>query len=198
MSMRYASPLLSLVGWASGPPFVLHRRRGDGSENRRDAQLELSDRIADLIQPTVEDLGFDLVRVLVRGKQRPVLEIMAEPLDGRPMTVDGCAEISRAVSALLDVDDIVAESFTLEVTSPGIDRPLVRLRDFERFAGLEAKVEMARPVDGRRRFRGRLLGVDGNHVRLQFDETTCNLAHADIQRAKLVLSDELLAQTQEQ
>jgi ribosome maturation factor RimP len=160
--------------------------------------LEPSDRIAGLIQPTIEDLGFDLVRVLVRGKQQPVLEIMAEPLDGSPMTVEGCASISRAVSALLEVDDFLPGPYTLEVSSPGLDRPLVRLKDFERFTGFEAKVEMARPVDGQRRFRGRLLGVDGDRVRLHVNDATCDLVHADIQRAKLVLTDELLAQVQEQ
>jgi ribosome maturation factor RimP len=160
--------------------------------------LQPSDRIADLIAPTVEGLGFDLVRVLVRGKQRPVLEVMAEPVDGGAMTVDGCAEISRAVSALLDVDDAMPGSYTLEVTSPGIDRPLVRLGDFERFAGFEAKVEMARPIDGRRRFRGRLLGIADGRVRLDVDDVTVELSYSDIARAKLVLTDELLAQTQEQ
>ncbi len=186
------------VWWGGPSARPLFWPAAPAAKKGKATELESSDRVADLIAPTVEDLGFDLVRVIVRGKNQPVLEIMAEPLDGQPMTVEGCAAISRAVSALLDVDDAMPGPFTLEVTSPGIDRPLVRLGDFERFTGFEAKVEMARPVDGQRRFRGRLLGIDGDRVRLLVDDATRELVYADIQRAKLVLTDELLAQTQEQ
>ncbi len=157
--------------------------------------MELADRIYELVRPTAESLGYALVRVQVSGRQRVRLQIMAERADDQPMMVDDCATLSRAVSAVLDVDDPIGSAYTLEVSSPGIDRPLVRLADFDRFAGLEARIELARPIDGRRRFRGRLLGTRGQTVRLAVDglEQEIEVPHADIQRAKLVLTDELLA-----
>ncbi len=157
--------------------------------------MELADRIYELVRPTAESLGYALVRVQVSGRQRVRLQIMAERADDQPMMVDDCATLSRAVSAVLDVDDPIGSAYTLEVSSPGIDRPLVRLADFDRFAGLEARIELARPIDGRRRFRGRLLGTRGQAVRLAVDglEQEIEVPHADIQRAKLVLTDELLA-----
>ncbi len=157
--------------------------------------MELADRIYELVRPTAESLGYALVRVQVSGRQRVRLQIMAERADDQPMMVDDCATLSRALSAVLDIDDPIGSAYTLEVSSPGIDRPLVRLADFDRFAGLEARIELARPVDGRRRFRGRLLGTRGPAVRLAVEgqEQEIEVPHADIQRAKLVLTDELLA-----
>jgi ribosome maturation factor RimP len=140
----------------------------------------------------VEDLGYSLVRIELTGAHRRRLQVMAERTDGSPMSVDDCAELSRAVSALLDVEDVVPGSYTLEVSSPGIDRPLVRLHDFERFAGFEAKVELARPVGGRRRFRGRLLGTDGAAVRVHTQDGDVTFPFADIQSAKLVLTEDLI------
>ena len=155
--------------------------------------MDLGGRIERLITPTVEALGFTVVRVQISGRQRPRLQVMAERRDGKAMMVDDCARISRAIAAVLEVEDPIAGAFTLEVSSPGIDRPLVRLGDFERFAGFEAKVETNRPVGGRRRFRGRLVGVAGQVVRIQVEGTTVDLPYADIGRAKLLLTDELLA-----
>lgn len=157
--------------------------------------MELADRIYELVRPTAESLGYALVRVQVSGRQRVRLQIMAERADDQPMMVDDCATLSRALSAVLDIDDPIGSAYTLEVSSPGIDRPLVRLADFDRFAGLEARIELARPIDGRRRFRGRLLGTRGQAVRLAVEgqEQEIEVPHADIQRAKLVLTDELLA-----
>ena len=137
-------------------------------------------------------MGFELVRVLVQGNQRPVLQVMAERIDRTPMTVEDCAEISRAVSAILDVEDPIPSAYHLEVTSPGLDRPLTRRADFERFAGFEARVETGMPVDGRRRFRGRLLGLEGDEVRLQLPEGERRIALDVIRKAKLVLTDDLL------
>ncbi|MDX1710906.1 MAG: ribosome maturation factor RimP [Rhodovibrionaceae bacterium] len=146
-----------------------------------------------LIAPTLADMGYEVVRILLSGDRRAKLQIMAErSADGR-MDVEDCAEISRAVSALLDVEDPIAGAFVLEVSSPGIDRPLTRLKDFDRFAGFEAKLELAAPVEGRRRFTGRLLGTDGDAVRLDVPEGELRVAFADIGKAKLVLTDELLA-----
>ena len=163
--------------------------------------MELSRRIHDLIEASVEDLGFDIVRVQIMGKDQVVVQIMAEHKDGpggaQGMTVDDCATISRAVSALLEVDDPISGAYTLEVSSPGLDRPLVRLGDFERFQGLEAKIEITQPLDGRRRFRGRLLGVDGDIVRILVDGTEVDLPHPDIHKAKLLMTDELIAASED-
>jgi ribosome maturation factor RimP len=157
--------------------------------------MDLAGRVAELIRLTLESLDYDLVRVLVLGRQRVRVQVMAERTDGGAMQVEDCATISRALSPLLDVEDPIPGAYTLEVSSPGLDRPLVRPRDFERFAGFEARVELQRPLDGRRRFQGMLLGLDGDRVRLRAGESEVALPYADIQRAKLVLTDELLAQT---
>ncbi len=154
--------------------------------------MDVTDRIEELIAPTIGDMGFRVVRVLLSGKQRPRLQIMVEGADGGSFTVDDCATVSRAVSALLDVEDPINSAYTLEVSSPGIDRPLVRREDFERFTGFEAKVEINRPIDGRRRFKGRLLGLDGEVVRVLTDGGAVELPHSDILKAKLILTDELL------
>ena len=160
--------------------------------------MDLPGRIEELITPTVEGMGFSVVRVQVSGQQRVRLQVMAERHDGKAMLVDDCAVLSRAVSAVLDVEDPIPGAFTLEVSSPGIDRPLVRLDDFERFAGFEARVETARLIDGRRRFKGRLLGVADQMVRLRVEGVAVELPFLDIRRAKLILTDELLAAAEEQ
>ena len=144
-------------------------------------------------------MGFELVRVQLYGGGRPRLQVMAEPADpNRPMTVEDCAEISHAISAVLDVADPIAGSYVLEVSSPGIDRPLVKLADFARFAGFEARVETREAVDGRRRFRGLLRGVRGERVLLAVDGEEIEIPFALIQRAKLVLTEALLAAAQRQ
>lgn len=132
------------------------------------------------------------MRVEVLGLKTPCVQIMVERAGEHTVSLDDCARISRAVSVLLDVEDLIAGAYTLEVSSPGIDRPLVRLNDFDRFAGFEAKVELARPLEGRRRFRGRLLGTDSEMVRLQSADGPVSVPYADIHRAKLVLTDELI------
>jgi ribosome maturation factor RimP len=152
-----------------------------------------SGKIEALIAPSLEAMGYRVVRVSVTGGRRATLQIMAERADDKAMTVDDCADISRTASALLDVADPIATAYTLEVSSPGIDRPLVRREDFARFAGFEAKIELTAPVDGRRRFRGKLLGVDGDDVKLLVDAAPIALPLATVVRAKLVLTDELLA-----
>jgi ribosome maturation factor RimP len=118
---------------------------------------------------------------------------MAERSDGKEMTVEDCAEISRAVSAILDVEDPIAGAYVLEVSSPGIDRPLTRPDDFARFAGHEAKLELNVAVDGRKRFRGRLVGLEGESVRIAAEEGECLLPLPEIRAAKLVLTDALVA-----
>ncbi len=153
--------------------------------------MELADRISEMVRPTVEALGYLLVRVQVSGRQRPRLQVMAERIDGRPMMVDDCAFLSRSLSALLDVEDPISTTYTLEVSSPGIDRPLVKLADYDRFAGVEARIELVRLVGGRRRFRGRLLGTTGETIRLDVDGAEVKVHYHDIQRAKLVPTQDL-------
>jgi ribosome maturation factor RimP len=153
--------------------------------------------VARIIEPSLDSMGYRLVRLMqTGGLRRPTLQIMAERRDDAPMTVEDCAEISRAVSALLDVADPIAGAYMLEVSSPGIDRPLVQPEDYDRFAGLEARIDLASPVDGRKRFRGRVLGRDGDHVRLAVEGSELRLPLGEIARAKLVLNDELLALAQ--
>jgi ribosome maturation factor RimP len=156
--------------------------------------MDLHTRLADLIAPSLEAMGYELVRVMLQGKQRPTLQIMAERRDGAAMTVDDCAEISRSLSALLDVEDPIQGAYTLEVSSPGVDRPLTRAKDFEAWAGFEAKLESSLPVDGRKRFRGRLGGLDDEgRVKIATETGEVLVPLADIRNAKLVLNDELLA-----
>ena len=118
-----------------------------------------TNRIAQTIEPSLEAMGYRLVRVVITSGRRATLQVMAERIDDRPMTVDDCAQISHSVSALLDVADPIAGAYMLEISSPGIDRPLVRPEDYDRFSGFEARIELARPLEGRKRFRGRLLGT---------------------------------------
>jgi ribosome maturation factor RimP len=159
--------------------------------------MSIEDRISALIAPSLDAMGFELVRVLLQGQQNQTLQIMAERRDRAPMTVEDCADISRSISALLDVEDPLPNAYSLEVSSPGIDRPLTRLQDYERFAGFEAKVEAQRPVDGRKRFRGVLKGLDqANNVRLEVETQEVLIPFADIHRAKLVLTDDLIAAAQ--
>jgi ribosome maturation factor RimP len=150
-------------------------------------------QIAGIIEPSLDAMGYRLVRVALLGPRRATLQVMAERRDEAAMTVEDCAEISRSISALLDVADPIAGAYTLEVSSPGIDRPLVRPEDYDRFAGFEARIDLAEPLDGRKRFRGRLLGRSGEDVRLLADIGEVSLPLPSIARAKLVITDDLLA-----
>ncbi|MDA0662547.1 MAG: ribosome maturation factor RimP [Proteobacteria bacterium] len=155
--------------------------------------MDASKRIEDMITAPLENLGYEVVRVQISGSQRQTLQVMAERLDGKPIVVEDCATISRTLSALFDVEDPISGAYTLEVSSPGLDRPLTRPKDFARFAGLEARIELRRLIDGRRRFRGKLAGLDNDTVRIDVDGTVVELPFAEIDRAKLILTDELLA-----
>ena len=155
--------------------------------------MDGTERIERLIAPTILAMGYEIVRVQLSGGRRPVLQIMAERSDGAPMTVDDCAGISRTVSALLDVEDPIVGAYTLEVSSPGIDRPQVRRKDFERYVWFEARIETKVLIDGRRRFRGVLKGVTGERVRLEMPEGVTEVPLEGILRAKLVLTDALVA-----
>jgi ribosome maturation factor RimP len=156
-------------------------------------------RVANIVAPTLRDLGLRLVRVKISASNGCTVQIMAERADGA-MSIEDCEEASVAVSPVLDVEDPIAQAYRLEISSPGIDRPLVRVSDFERAVGHEAKIEMARPVDGRKRFRGTIERIEaGNdpraHIRFavaEGDATDVALAIKDMGEARLVLSDALI------
>ena len=157
--------------------------------------MDIAQKITKIIEPTLTDRGFELVRVLFQGADtNNTLQIMVERADHTDMKADDCESLSRALSAVLDVEDVIASRYVLEVTSPGIDRPLVKLSDYERFAGREAKIETMVPVDGRKRFKGKLLGIDGNVVQIDFEGQKQNIDFSIISKAKLVLTDELVSQ----
>lgn len=156
----------------------------------------LAASLAALIEPVLEDLGFRLVRVTVSGRDGKTVQIMAERPDGT-ITIDDCETISRQLSPLLDANELVSGSYRLEVSSPGIDRPLVRLTDFEDWAGHEAKVELKEPVDGKKRYRGRLDGIEDGEVRMEVEieemgRVTIGFPASLINEARLVLTDELI------
>ncbi len=155
------------------------------------AKAAIDRRMAEIITPVLEDMGYELVRLRMMGGETPTLQIMADKPDGG-IEVDDCAEISNAVSALLDVEDPISDAYNLEVSSPGIDRPLTRLKDFEAFEGYEAKLETAELIDGRKRFKGQLSGVDGDEVLINISEGTIGLKFDWLAEAKLVLTDELI------
>lgn len=155
------------------------------------AKTAMDRRIAEIIGPLIADMGFDLVRVRVMGGKEPTVQIMAERPDGT-IEVDDCAEISTAISALMDVEDPIVDAYTLEVSSPGIDRPLTRLKDFETYEGYEAKVETAEMIDGRKRWRGVLAGVEDDEILINVDEGTLGLRFDWLADAKLVMTDELV------
>jgi ribosome maturation factor RimP len=151
-------------------------------------------KLAALIAPSLEAMGYELVRVRLTGKERPTLQIMADRADQTPITVADCEAISHQVSAILDVEDPIPSAYVLEVSSPGIDRPLTRAKDWNRFAGHLARVETAMPIAGRRRFSGVVLGAEpGGAARLRLEDgTEVALPLAEIRSARLVLTDALI------
>ena len=157
--------------------------------------LSREHKVEAMITPAIESMGYDLVRVLITGTKDVTLQIMAERKDGAEMDVEDCAAISREISAILDVEDPISETYSLEVSSPGLDRPLVRQLDFERYAGFDIKLEMDRPIDGRKKYKGQLLGIKDNLVELASGADKVLLPFDDIRQAKLILTDQLLAAT---
>ena len=169
-------------------------------EPRLIAERGVAARVAAIAEPVLVSLGYRLVRVRVSGLDGCTVQIMAERPDGT-MTVEDCEAVSRALSPVLDVADPIDRAYRLEISSPGMDRPLVRRSDFERFAGHELKVELAVAIDGRRRFRGLLLGVDGEAARIRRHDAAPDEADEvllpieDMAEAKLVLTDALIAES---
>jgi ribosome maturation factor RimP len=156
----------------------------------------LEARIADAIQPTIAQLGYELVRVQVSGKETPTVQVMADRADGATFGVADCTAISHAIGAVLDVADPIKGNWNLEVSSAGIDRPLTRTKDWNRYAGHLATLELNVPQDGRKRYRGVVLGADAEVARLRTEDgTELAFPRGNIRRAKLVLTDELIAAT---
>ncbi len=155
------------------------------------AKAAIDRRMAEIITPVIEDMGFELVRVRLMSAKQTTLQIMADRPEGG-IEVDELALISQSVSAVLDVEDPILDEYTLEVSSPGIDRPLTRLKDFEMFEGYEAKIETGELIDGRRRFKGELAGVEGDEVLINVEEGTIGLKFDWLTDAKLVLTDDLI------
>ncbi|MEY4871418.1 MAG: hypothetical protein RLZZ563_748 [Pseudomonadota bacterium] len=161
------------------------------------AKTAIDRRLAGIVGPVIEGLGFELVRIRLMGGKTRILQIMADRPEGG-IEVDDCATISTAVSAVLDVEDPIEENYVLEVSSPGIDRPLTRLKDFDMWEGYEARIETTELIDGRRRFKGVLAGTDADEVLVELEEggetVTIGLKFDWLADAKLILTDELIAE----
>lgn len=149
--------------------------------------------LQDLLEPAISNLGYEVVRILIIGQKNPTLQIMIDRLDGRDITVEDCTTVSRAVSALMDEKDPIKDQYSLEISSPGLDRPLTKIEHFKRFAGYEARVETSVEVNERKRFKGKLLNVDNqDQIHIEMNGTDYAIPFADISKAKLILTDELL------
>jgi ribosome maturation factor RimP len=177
---------------------VLFARKAYWNMSELIAKTSIDRRMAEIAGPVIEGMGFELVRIrLMSSTKSKTLQIMAERPTGG-IEVDECAQISTAVSAVLDVEDPIEDEFTLEVSSPGIDRPLTRLKDFETFEGYEARIETDEMFDGRRRFKGELAGVEDGDVLINIIEhgetVTIGLKFDWLSDAKLILTDELIAE----
>ena len=177
--------------WAKNPLFSFAESPRPLTSRNSALVTDLLRRIEDIVAPTIVGMGFELVRVhLSRGG---TLQVMIELADGRPMDVEDCANVSRALSAVLDVEDPITSAYTLEVSSPGIDRPLTRAKDYVRWTGHMARLETTEPVEGRRRFKGTLLGLEDGIVKLRLEsgeETGVPLSA--VSRAKLEMTDALI------
>jgi ribosome maturation factor RimP len=161
-------------------------------------------KVEEIITPSLDAMGYRVVRVrLSGGDESPTLQVMVETLDSQVrqslddggITADHCADVSRTVSALLDVEDPIPSAYVLEVSSPGIDRPLTAADDFRRFSGFDARLEAQQPIDGRKRFKGKLLGLDTEDVKIETDTGTFSVPVANIATAKLLMTDDLIKQT---
>ncbi|HEY7578125.1 MAG TPA: ribosome maturation factor RimP [Acetobacteraceae bacterium] len=156
----------------------------------------LESRLAAIVTPTLEAMGYELVRLAVLGRDRPTVQVMADKADGSQITVADCEAISHALGAVLDVEDPIPGAWSLEVSSAGIDRPLTRPKDWNRFAGHLARAETVAPIDGRKRFSGIVLGADDTAARMRLDDgSEVALPLAGLRRAKLVLTDALIEAT---
>ena len=155
------------------------------------AKSAIEKKLLEMINPIITDMGFELVRLrLISGKEITLQIMAARPIGF--INVDECAALSTAISALLDVEDPIIDAYSLEVSSPGIDRPLTRIKDFEDFEGYDARLETVELIDGRKRFKGTLAGINGSEILINVDEGTIGLEFEWLAEAKLVLTDELI------
>jgi ribosome maturation factor RimP len=161
------------------------------------AKTAIDRRLADIVGPVIEGMGFELVRIRLMGGNTRTLQVMADRPDGG-IIVEDCAQISLAISAVLDVEDPIEDNYHLEVSSPGIDRPLTRLKDFDVWNGYEARIETTELISGRRRFKGNLAGTEGDEVLIEIEEAgapvTIGLKFDWLSDAKLILNDDLIAE----
>ncbi len=157
------------------------------------AKTAIDRRLAEIVTPAIEGLGYELVRIRLMSGKSATLQIMADRPEGG-INVEDCAKISTAVSAVMDVEDPIEDNYTLEVSSPGIDRPLTRLKDFDVWNGYEARIETTEMIDGRKRFKGVLAGTEGDEVLITIEEGTIGLKFDWLADAKLILTDELIAE----
>jgi len=157
-------------------------------------QTDKEQKLTAIIEPIIKDNGLSMVLLQIKGDARggQILQIMVEDPKTRNVKLDDCATLSREISAILDVEDPISEAFNLEISSPGIDRPLTNIKDFDDFKGLEAKIEIEAPIDGRKRFRGRLSGTKDDNVCIEIDEGETTIPFSEIYKAKLIMNDELL------
>ena len=181
--------------------YALHRKNHSGPRarffmfgkmtNDLIAKSAIEKKLLGLINPLIADMGFELVRLRLMSNKEITLQIMVARPDGF-INVDECADLSTAISALLDVEDPIIDAYSLEVSSPGIDRPLTRMKDFEEFEGYDARLETVELIDGRKRFKGTLAGTNGSEIMLNVDEGTIGLEFEWLAEAKLILTDELI------
>ena len=170
-----------------GPVFFMRERH----VNNMIAKAALDERLAELTEPVIQDMGYELVRLRYMGGKTPTLQIMADRPNGG-IEVDELADISTAISAILDVEDPVLDAYTLEVSSPGIDRPLTRFKDFDAYEGYEAKLETDELIDGQKRFKGTLAGTEGEEILINVEQGTIGLRFEWLSDAKLILTDDLI------
>ena len=161
-------------------------------------KTDLDVRVLSIVEPIADDLGLRVVRLRVMSGRRPVLQIMAERISDGQMNVSACEALSRAVSSALEVEDPIRDAYVLEVSSPGLERPLTSLEDFDKYTGYLARVELDRLVEGRKRFRGILAGIDGEHIDIDLDgeKDTAQIPFAWISEAKLLITDALIEEGQ--
>ena len=155
--------------------------------------MQTRHHLADMLEPVIDKLGYETVRIMTIGQTNPTLQIMIDKTDGTEISVDDCAKVSHALSDILDEKDPIADKYNLEVSSPGLDRPLTKPVHFQKFAGNEVKIETDELIEGRKRFKGELKGIEGSDVLLVMNETVYQIPFDAITKAKIVLTDELLA-----
>ena len=176
---------------AAGERFCTYSKRLPLRYLRRILAIASASHLEPVFEPVIEKAGFKLVRLRIMGGASKTLQVMAERPDGS-MDVEGCATLSHALLDFIEAEDPIEGDYEIEVSSPGIDRPLTRLMDFARWSGHEAKIELTAPVEGRKRFRATLLGLDGTDVMIRADNTDIKFPFRSLANAKLVLTDKLI------